>query len=283
MNVSLLQDENYLNELKNNFPEWKTTGTNNLSDKRSIWDWLKYKIRNHAISYSKQKARERNAKEKLLQTTYEEAAKRYEEDPSTRNQNLLNEAKEILEHFYDEKMRGTIIRARALWHEHGERSSKYFLNIEKRNNVKKHIRKLHVSGVITTDPYQILEEQKRFYDGLYESQFNDINSKFSETFLSNLNMPTLSEEQVEISSEELESVLNSFQNNKSPGNDGLPIESYKTCWNLISKSFLECVHESFKYGEMSNSQKKAVITLIEKQGKDRTLIDNWRPTVFIHL
>jgi len=86
---------NVLNELKKNFPEWKPTGTNNLSDKRSCWDWLKYKIRNHAISYSKQKAiaRERNAKEKLLQTTYEEAAKRYEEDPSTKNQKLLNEAK----------------------------------------------------------------------------------------------------------------------------------------------------------------------------------------------
>ena len=42
MNVSLLEDENYLNELKNNLPEWKTTGINNLSDKRSIWDWLKY-------------------------------------------------------------------------------------------------------------------------------------------------------------------------------------------------------------------------------------------------
>ena len=64
-------------------------------------------------------------------------------------------------------------------------------------------------------------------------------------------MPTLSEEQKqtcegEISIEELESVLNSFQNNKSPGNDGLPIEFDKTCWNLISESFMECVHESFK-------------------------------------
>jgi len=65
---------------------------------RELWylsffrDWLKYKIRNYVISYSKQKARERNAREKLLQTTYDEAAKRYE-DPSTRNQNLLNEAK----------------------------------------------------------------------------------------------------------------------------------------------------------------------------------------------
>ena len=103
-----------------------------------------------------------------------------------------------------------------------------------------------------------------------------LTAKISETFLSNSNMPTLSEEQKQtcegkISFDELESVLNSFQNNKSPGNDGLPIEFYKTCWNLISESFMECVHESFKYGEMSNSQRKAIITLIEKQGKDRTL------------
>ena len=31
---------------------------------------------------------------------------------------------------------------------------------------------------------------------------------------------------------------------------------------------MECVKESFKHGEMSSSQRKAVITLIEKQGKD---------------
>ena len=66
MNVSLLEDENYLNELKNNFSGWKTTGINNLSNKRSIWDLLKYKIRNRAISYSKQKATERNAREKTI-------------------------------------------------------------------------------------------------------------------------------------------------------------------------------------------------------------------------
>ena len=53
----------------------------------------------------------------------------------------------------------------------------------------------------------------------------------------------------EISLEELESVLNSFQNNKSPGNDGLPIEFYKTCWNLINESFMECVQESLNMGK----------------------------------
>ena len=46
---------------------------------------------------------------------------------------------------------------------------------------------------------------------------------------------------------------------------------------------MECVQESFKYGEMSNSQRKAVFTLIEKQGKDRTLIENWRPISLINV
>ena len=52
MNVSPLDDEKYLNELDNNFPKWKTTGINNLLNKRSVWDWLKYNIQNYAISYS---------------------------------------------------------------------------------------------------------------------------------------------------------------------------------------------------------------------------------------
>ena len=77
-----------------------------------------------------------------------------------------------------------IIQARARWHERGERSSKNFLNLEKRNNVKKHLKRLCLRGVITTDPYQILKEQKCCYDSLYESQFTEINSQISETFLS---------------------------------------------------------------------------------------------------
>ena len=33
---------------------------------------------------------------------------------------------------------------------------------------------------------------------------------------------------------------------------------------------------------MSNSQRQAVITLIEKKGKDRTLIENWRPISLVN-
>ena len=49
----------------------------------------------------------------------------------------LTQLQEQLEMFYEEKTKGIIIRARASWHEHGEKSTKYFLNLEKRNHVIK--------------------------------------------------------------------------------------------------------------------------------------------------
>ena len=65
--------------------------------------------------------------------------------------------------FYEEKkVEGIIARSRARWHEHGEKSTKYFLSLEKRNHIRKHIRKLNLSGVITTDPFEILEAEKTY-------------------------------------------------------------------------------------------------------------------------
>ena len=86
----------------------------------------------------------------------------------------------------------------------------------------------------------------------------------------------------QITTDECKSILETFQNNKSPGIDRIPIEFYKKCWNLICEPFINCANESFEKEELSNSQKQAVITLIEKQGKDRTLIENWRPISLVN-
>ena len=115
---------------------------------------------------------------------------------------------------------------------------------------------------------------------MYKTKAVDTDS--TKSFLKNLSIQQLSEEQKlscegQITIEECKRILETFQNNKSPGNDGIPIEFYKACWDLICQPFINCVNESFVKEEMSNSQKQAVITLIEKQGKDRTLIENWRP------
>lgn len=140
MNCSLLDDEDYINDIAEKIPIWLAEGRNELSDSRSIWDWMKYNIRAHTIQYSKRRARERNEREKSLQEEYVKAKHIFETDTNDLNAHILNSAKDTLELFYEEKVKGIIIRARTPWHEHGEKSTKYFLNLEKRNHIKKHMR-----------------------------------------------------------------------------------------------------------------------------------------------
>ena len=58
-----------------------------------------------------------------IQQEYEEATRRFEEDPSGYTRSRLNEIKEKMELFYEDKTNGIIVRARARWHEHKGRST----------------------------------------------------------------------------------------------------------------------------------------------------------------
>ena len=245
-------------------------------------------MRTRSVHHAKHGSRSRKEKEAQLEKEYVSAKQIYENDSCENNLNMLITAREKIESFYEERTRGIIIRARARWHECGEKSSKYFLNLEKRNHVKKHMRKLHNNNSLTTDPTVILAEQKRFYQDLYTSTNKCLNNNAIETFLMNLNIPKLTDEQRDLCEgkiyrEECKSILDSFQNNKTPGNDGIPIEFYKRCWPLIEEPFISCINECFEKGELACSQKQAVITLIEKKGKDRLFLENWRPISLLNV
>ena len=66
-------------------------------------------------------------------------------------------------------------------------------------------------------------------------------------------------------------------NNKSPGNDGLTKEFYEVFWEDLKTPLISSFKSAFDKGELSSSQKQAVIKLIEKKDKDKRLIQNlWR-------
>ena len=161
LNCSLLADDAYVNNVTELLPVWAAEGRKELTDHRSVWDWIKYNIRAHAITFSKKKSKEKNKKEKTLQEELSKVKEEFELTPSDLNASRYQAAQEKLETFYEEKTKGIIIRARVRWHKYGEKSTKYFLNLEKRNHGKKHIRKLFISGVIKTDPFCILKERAR--------------------------------------------------------------------------------------------------------------------------
>ncbi|KAL9962019.1 hypothetical protein ACROYT_G031074 [Oculina patagonica] len=184
------------------------------------------------------------------------------------------------------KAKGAIIRSRATWYEKGEKSNKYFLGLESHRGTKSCIRRLFSSdGRLTTNPTKIIKEIEKFYSDLYASNDESVRNH---PFLQRAEIPKLSDEMRRIcegrlSLKECFDCLQSFQNNKSPGNDGLTVEFYKTFWNSIRNLVVDCLNYSYECGELSNTQKQAIITLIEKKGKDKRNIGNWRPISLINV
>ena len=187
-------------------------------------------------------------------------------------------------------VRGSIIRSRATWYEQGERNSKYFLNLENNNKKKSCIRKLQKSdGKETTDAHVILNEIHDFYSDLYSVK-PEIQTDLSDCqfFANPSKIPKLNEAMKEtcdgqLTYSECFKVLSTFENNKTPGNDGLSIEFYKYFWPEIGTILVDSLNFAYIHRKLSNSQKEAVITLIEKKDKDRRLIKNWRPISLVNV
>ena len=58
---------------------------------------------------------------------------------------------------------------------------------------------------------------------------------------------------------------------KSPGDDCLTKEFYEILWNKLKIPFIHSLRKSFLKEQLSNSQKQAVIRLIEKKTKIKAL------------
>ena len=107
-------------------------------------------------------------------------------------------------------------------------------------------------------------------------------------YLTDINTTLLSEHESlscegKLTLKEIYQALESMPGKKSPGNDGLSKEFYLSFFDLLSQPLLESLNAAFDEGELSPSQRQAIITLIEKNGKDKRLIKNWRPISLLNI
>ena len=134
-NNSLLSDNTFKEKLKQHIQNIESD--NELSNDPQIkWELLKYQIRRFT-RFSKTRAKEERKQRDELETTL----KSLEENLSTgENQCLYDKCKRDLEEIFDNITEGTHIRSRCQWYEVGEKSSKFFLNLEKFNGTRSQIR-----------------------------------------------------------------------------------------------------------------------------------------------
>ena len=180
------------------------------------------------------------------------------------------------------------MRSKSSWYEHGEKSSQYFVNLEKRKKAESHVRSLiSESGIQVNDPTEIMSKVRDFYSKLYTRRSTKTEKECLD-YLSRLHIPRLSKADFDscegmLTKKECWEALNAMKNGKSPGNDGLTKEFYVCFFNKISDSLVAALNRSFEVSQLSSSQLQAVIVLIEKKYKDKRLIKNWRPISLINI
>ena len=187
-----------------------------------------------------------------------------------------------------EDVQGVITRSRAQWVEEGERSTKYFFGLEKSNQKKKSLTKLfNESNDCITSQDDISQHVVRFYQNLFTStrpDYKKISDYLRDSKLDEIDTNTASVIDQPITTEELDTVIDGFKLNKSPGWDGLTTEFYKHFWGKLKPILFRVYCSAIDNKNLPPSMRIGIITLIPKPKTAPELchIKNWRPITLLN-
>ena len=250
----------------------------NPSDK---WEIVKKRIKSAAIQFSRGKTRE----DKVVIGNLTEIVDEYESRmPLNKNEDeILQKTKMDLEEKTFERIQGVIFRSKARWYEQGEKNTKYFFALEK----AKYNAKTCFSMIIpeseeeVVEPKSILEYQRNFYLSLYDVD-EDVSFNMTNNFGIKVPDAIYKQQEQQISIENLHDAIKGMNNDKTPGEDGIPVDFYKVFWTKIKDIFYQMVLYTFEHQKLHSTARKGVLNLIPKAGKDTRYFKNLRPITLLN-
>ena len=250
-----------------------------------FYETLLMTIRGETVRFSKQKARSTREREIKQMHIINTLQKEFDLNQCSADLLRLEEAKALLEEIRKPKIMGLITRSRVNWFEEGERCTKYFLSLEKRNTTKKSIQSLKVDTEVTTNKQKILDLFSENLKQKYQKQFSLRNSneylkmhikrKLSETQKRALDEP--------ISLEELRSALVKMKKGKSPGSNGFTADFFKHFWRYIGVFLYRAFSEALNNQTILKSHQESIVTFIPKHGKPINSLKGWRPISLLNV
>ena len=233
------------------------------------WEIIKTRIKKVSMEYARCKASE----DSLIIAQLSESINSYEASLPLpyREDQILAQSKQDLEEKLLEKVKGTIFRSKVKWFEEGERNTKYFFSLEKaRYNAKTYIKMIDEDQREVTHPQQILQCQREYYRKLYDVD-GDVNFSMKNCFEIFVSEEVRKEQVKQIVPKDLECAIKTMNNNKTPGEDGIPVDFYKVFWSKIKVPFCAMVITVYEQNVLHESARKGVLNLIPKANKDTRL------------
>ena len=147
-----------------------------------------------------------------------------------------------LENIYDKKAKGAKIHSKCEWCQHGEKLTKFFLNLEKQEAINTTVRHLIDDDKDITDLKEINASICKFYKNLFKKNVSKLDSE-KKLFLDSIALPNLTSKsfdicESEITEKDLITALKSMSNGKSPGHDGLTKQFNEHFWDDLKFYFI---------------------------------------------
>ena len=139
----------------------------------------------------------------------------------------------------------------------GEYDSMYdYITRGKSRNMKNCIWKLvNKHGQTVTNGKATMTELRRFFEDLYDNKDSGIDNDDLQSFDQSLNIPKISDNlslhcDGLLTYTECYKGLEKFENNKSPGNDELNAEFYKTLWPILGNLLVDSLNAAYTNGKL---------------------------------
>ena len=284
LNTTLLEDQNYINMIKDFIASFNNK-ENGLNPHLN-WELLKAEIKGISQQFSAYKESNKRNEENTIRHELRRLEEEFIDNPNDLKK--INERIQLqkkLEIHELQKTRGAQIRAKIKWIEEGEKSTNFFLNLERSRQERNTIQKLTKgNGETLTSDTDIIQEFKKHYENIYkETNHGVIFIDRALLFTNSLIIPQVVEEakltcEAEITLDELHAALTLLKNGSSPGPDGIPCEFYKCFWEDIKVPFLKSLEFSKSEGRLSPTQRQGTFTLIHKGNNlPRDEVTSFRP------
>ena len=279
-NNMLLEDNIFKEELRKEITS--TALCMQHSDARQTWEKIKVRVKKFCSRYARNKSNVNNIILSQLAETLSDLQSRM---PLTEVESQMYQ-KTLLDH--EERMfertKGLIFRSKARWYTEGEKSTKYFFNLEKSNYNAKTCFALFNNNnpeCLTYNSQEILGIQRSFYSKLY---MKDEEVKFELTNTHGIFVQPEHKilQDAMISKEEIKTAVFQMSKDKTPGSDGLTANFYQEFWDVLCDSFHKLVNEIYEENFMHPSALQGILNLIPKPGKDSCYIKNLRPITLLN-
>ena len=139
-NNSLVSNEKLIEDMKSFIENLKTElGTDNSFSDQTKWEYMKYELRNFLIKFSKNLAKSKRQNQTFLENRIKELEQNLISNESLEE---YNKVKSELEQIYDKVVEGVKVRTKCDFFQFGEKSNKFFFNLEKQRSANGILKKV---------------------------------------------------------------------------------------------------------------------------------------------